>query len=319
MKARIAVILILIGLVGRVNATQNEMVIVDTLNCVYSLTNSVFYHTQSQEYYYYPNNNRLTASFGEHIGGPPGVSRGRAFATFYTQPVPDGYTIHSAELWAYCVSYGDNGNSMVWPHYFSTPYQVVIDHVQFDSWVPSIYGQPSLAYSFAVLQNLNSAGIGWIGTDVTHRYLNDIQNSRVYSQYRIRFNSSNTDVTWGVFDFDKVSYARSTQTWGPWLIITYHKKVSISDPTNIFQQELIRQVYPQPSRDILNIEFNKIDNSSIEFSLFDLKGRLIHSEKSLSRQNGIVQIPTRDYPSGIYFILINDGHRSQVKKITIVK
>jgi len=319
MKVRIALILILIGLTGLANATQNEMVIVDTLNCVYSLTNSVFYHTQSQEYFYYPNDNILTASFGEHIGGPPGVSRGRAFATFYTQPVPDGYTIHSAELWAYCVSYGDNGNSMVWPHYFSTPYQVVIDHVQFDSWVPSIYGQPSLAYSFAVLQNLNSAGIGWIGTDVTHRYLNDIQNSRVYSQYRIRFNSSNTDVTWGVFDFDEVSYARSTQTWGPWLIITYHKDVSLSDEVSPAVTNLDGRIYPSPAQRVINIEFEDKQSHPVHIRLYDLKGRLVHDYQDVNTQNDPTQLWLPDCPSGIYLLKVDSGGRSQIRKISIIK
>ena len=105
----------------------------------------------------------------------------------------------------------------------------------------------------------------------------------------------------------------------PNLIVTYHKSVSNSQDVEPMQNQLIKQVYPQPCRNNVTIEFMDKDNKPINLSLYDLRGRLVYSEKKLSKQNGIAKIQNLDYPSGIYFLKVKDGNRSQVKKITILK
>ena len=61
------------------------------------------------------------------------------------------------------------------------------------------------------------------------------------------------------------------------------------------------------------------ENKPINLSLYDLRGRLVHSEINVAKKNGIAKIPTLDYPSGIYFLKVKDGNKSEVRKITILK
>ena len=93
------------------------------------------------------------------------------------------------------------------------------DHLQFATIAPEAFDQIPLASNVAILQD--SEYIGWVGTDITSSYLDDIQQSRVYSQYRWHF-PPGYDVSGYAIDW--VEYSRGPVA-SPKLIITYHKTV----------------------------------------------------------------------------------------------
>lgn len=293
---------------------DDQFVLVDTVYVeLAGLTGTIFHNMLDNTYVYYPNETSLSIGYGRSPWGNPGVREFRSFLTFQTRPVPREFNIHSAVLSLFCWYYLDNSEDLIWPHYYSTPYPVQVDHIQYASITPEVFNLQPLSANVAVLQD--SAYIGWIGTDVTNSYIDDIQQLRTYSQYGLHF-PPYYDVTG--YAIDSVSYGRLD--WGtPKLIITYHKQVSNSDDVLPIYVELIKQVYPLPAREVLNIDFTDKDNNDTSLLLYDLRGRLVHSESRVIKLNGKAQVPISEYPSGIYFLKVTDRHRSQMKKITIVK
>jgi len=313
MKTRFIAHIIILFTVTICCASNDGFVIVDTVYADLPLTNTISYNMLDFTYGFNPNATALVVGYGRSPFGYPGIREFRSFLTFQTRPVPEGFNLHSAVLSTYCVWYIDNSKEFIWPHYYTTPYPVQVDHMQYASLAPGVFNRQPLAANVAVLQD--NAYIGWIGTDVTDRYINDIQQSRTYSQYRLRF-PPYYDVTG--YAIDRVSYGRGD--WAtPKLIITYHKQVSNSDDVLPIHAKLIKQVYPLPAREVLNIDFTDKDNNDTSLLIYDLRGRLVHSETRVTKLNGIAQVPISEYPSGIYYLKVTDRHRSQMKKITIVK
>ncbi|NPA36507.1 MAG: T9SS type A sorting domain-containing protein [Chlorobi bacterium] len=69
-------------------------------------------------------------------------------------------------------------------------------------------------------------------------------------------------------------------------------------------------VYPNPVKDILTI-YNK-ESVKITVSLFDVAG---NKTETISPTNSSVKIDMTKYTKGIYFIVINDGQTSEIRKI----
>ncbi|MDZ4121506.1 MAG: T9SS type A sorting domain-containing protein, partial [Candidatus Cloacimonadaceae bacterium] len=292
---------------------QDDRVIIDTLYAEYPLTNTIYYNMQTGVYRIFSNYTSLQISYGRSSWDDPGIQESRGFVTFTANPAPNGYYIQSAEIRAYCWWYVADSYSWTWPDYYATPYQVMLDHIEYDSFTPAVFGQTALESDIAVLQD--SAYIGWLGTDVTGSYLDDIQQSRVYSQYRIRF-PAGYDVSG--YDADLVSYSRGPNA-GPRLIVTYLKDVSNSDEVSPAITGLIKRMYPMPAHSVINIELDGKLNSTASVLVYDIKGRLVRVYRDLHIANDPLQLQLPDCPSGIYFIRVDNGTRSQVKKITLVR
>jgi len=318
MKRLLLMLLILFSMILRIYADGHESVLVDT---IYSepnpMTGNIIYNMESHDYYHYPNMTSLIIAYNMRFDLPVGIEESRSFVTFETRPVPNNYIISSVTLQLYCWYYWDNGIDLVWPHYSSEPYSVIIDHIQFDTIAPSVFDITPLTANVGVLQD--SAYIGWVSSPVTECYLDDIEQSREYSQFRLRFPPGHDIVG---YSSDFVYYENSPSSFcsfNPHLIVTYHKPVSNSQDVEPLQTQLIKLIYPQPSKNSVNIEFMDKENKPINLSLYDLRGRLVHSEINVAKKNGIAKIPTLDYPSGIYFLKVKADNKSEVRKITILK
>lgn len=314
MKAKVALVVIFLGMLRIVNAVQNEgLVLVDTLYAELSLTNSIFYNMQTDTYMYYPHYTSLEIRYGRSGYGDPGILEGRGVVTFLVSSIPIGYHIQSAVFQAYCEWYWNNSSEWVWPLYYSTPYQVLVDHIQFDAILPSVFGQNALSPNVAVLQD--SAYIGWVGTDVTSSYLDDLQQSRTYSQYRLHF-PPEYDVSG--YQVDLADYGRLD--WGtPKLVITYQKDVSNSDDVSPSVSGIIKRLYPMPVFGVMNIELDDKYRNSARLYLYDLRGRLIAAYDKSNFYNNLVQLQLPECPSGIYFLKVEAGQKSEIRRITIIR
>ncbi len=311
-------LLILFIIILQLYADRYESVLVDTIYCEpNSMTGDIIYNMEYNDYYYFPNEPSLNIAYDQNSFLGPGVTECRSFVTFETKPVPNNYLISNVILQLYCWYYWDNGIEYIWPHYYSTPYTVNIDHIQYETIAPSVFDIESLTSNVGVLQD--SAYVGWVSSLVSESYLDDIEQSREYSQFRLRFPPGHDIVG---YSSDYVYYENnpsSFSSFNPHLIVTYHKTVSNSQDVESIPNQLIKQVYPQPSKNNFNIEFMDKDNKPINLSLYDLRGRLVHSEINVAKKNGIAKIPVLDYPSGIYFLKVKADKKSEVRKITILK
>ncbi len=318
MKRFLLLVLILLGIIIQIHADRYESVLVDTIYCEpNSMTGDIIYNMEYDYYCHYPNEPSLIIAYGTRPDIGPGVTECRSFVTFETKPVPNDYIISSVMFRLKCGYYWDNDIEYVWPHYYSTPYSVIIDHIQYETLEPSVFDLEPLTSNVGVLQD--SAYVGWVSSPVTESYLDDVEQSREYSQFRLRFPPGHDIIGYST---DLVVYNHAPSSFGsfnPNLIVTYHKSVSNSQEVEPMQTQLIRQVYPQPSKNSVNIEFMDKDNKLINLSLYDLRGRLVHYKINVAKKNGIAKIPTLVYPSGIYFLKVKADNKSEVRKITILK
>ncbi|MEP7170703.1 MAG: T9SS type A sorting domain-containing protein, partial [Bacteroidota bacterium] len=77
-------------------------------------------------------------------------------------------------------------------------------------------------------------------------------------------------------------------------------------------------VYPNPSSGNFIVRFSKISELPLEFSLYDMPGKLIQSK--ILHQNisaNSEQIILNDLKQGIYFLEIKQGDKVAYSKVTI--
>ena len=85
-----------------------------------------------------------------------------------------------------------------------------------------------------------------------------------------------------------------------------------TDDTNIQDFKL----YPNPTLDVFNIEFNNIGNNETIIEVYDLRGRLIQKNNfSSTSPNFREELSISNFAAGVYFVSIQNGKDKVVKKI----
>jgi hypothetical protein len=77
---------------------------------------------------------------------------------------------------------------------------------------------------------------------------------------------------------------------------------------NLKDEEIITAIYPNPAKDILTI-----NGFPGKLTLMDLSGRVMNEVQ----HDTSTQLSVSNYPSGIYYIRLTSGEKSQVQKIVI--
>ena len=77
------------------------------------------------------------------------------------------------------------------------------------------------------------------------------------------------------------------------------------------------KVYPNPANNMLNIEFQSLDNPDIILEIFDALGRKIMA-REFHHVNGIVEsVDVSDMSRGIYYLRVRQDKRQATRKIII--
>lgn len=99
------------------------------------------------------------------------------------------------------------------------------------------------------------------------------------------------------------------------IFYTVSKKLTIWDPTASSDKfELADlKVYPNPAKDLLNIEFTSENTGKTKFDIFNLNGRLVKTLNLESTDNNY-QINIQDLASGAYILIINNEGGSNSHK-----
>lgn len=75
------------------------------------------------------------------------------------------------------------------------------------------------------------------------------------------------------------------------------------------------KVYPNPAFDLLNLEINDFDLNKLSISITDITGRKICLRSDfIKSEDGTVSLDISNFDSGIYFLQIGDGLRTQVSR-----
>lgn len=83
----------------------------------------------------------------------------------------------------------------------------------------------------------------------------------------------------------------------------------------VFGINLSMNVYPNPTVDFLTLNVDDFNNAELQYSLYDLNGKLLKNEALLSPET---QISMKSYPTGNYFLKVASNNR-EVKSFKIIK
>ncbi len=75
------------------------------------------------------------------------------------------------------------------------------------------------------------------------------------------------------------------------------------------------KVFPNPTQNRINVEFDFNENQNVGFYIVDLLGRRLSSRDNQNFQNDRVQIDLSDYTNGIYYLVFDIEGTKVVKKI----
>ena len=82
-------------------------------------------------------------------------------------------------------------------------------------------------------------------------------------------------------------------------------------------------IFPNPARDVLNIQFlrnENIINQIINIDVFNTLGKAVSVNYNLSSKEGVIIVPVTDIPAGLYFLDIQMNDKSVGKaKVIIIK
>ena len=92
--------------------------------------------------------------------------------------------------------------------------------------------------------------------------------------------------------------------------ITVH---DYSDVDELFGEANIN-IYPNPTSDLLNIDFAEYRSQVIHMQIVDMAGKTVLNTKIMSGQNSF---DLSDLPDGTYFVNLQNGKNSTVNKIVI--
>ncbi len=96
---------------------------------------------------------------------------------------------------------------------------------------------------------------------------------------------------------------RSIQTWSDIILINEDTSTGITKIETLNNLKL----YPNPVKDILNIEFNSTKNNQANIQIVSYTGKIISNENvNILMGNNSISIATSNLNSGIYFVRIND-------------
>lgn len=78
---------------------------------------------------------------------------------------------------------------------------------------------------------------------------------------------------------------------------------------------LMVSAYPNPTNDNLTLSIDKYDISDLSYQLYNIQGKLLHSEKIISNQTSIVM---STFAPATYFLKVTNGGE-EVKTLEIIK
>jgi len=111
----------------------------------------------------------------------------------------------------------------------------------------------------------------------------------------------------------KFLYNKSTQG------SIYVVDLALSGTSNVTSAETVHtlpaiHIYPNPTSNVINIDFGKNDKSVYKFLLYNMFGELLYSSESISGNNQVIDL--NNYSKGLYILSVLNGDSSQNYKIT---
>jgi len=132
-----------------------------------------------------------------------------------------------------------------------------------------------------------------------------------------QFANTHAQISWTLGDFQTTTYTNSDQN----LILTQgflQSKFDIADVINLEESTDIKiKVFPNPVKDILNIQIQSKENQSIRWELITQSGKIIETSQSFNNSKDS-QVNFSSFENGIYFIRTYTKDGSYIKVFKVV-
>lgn len=106
------------------------------------------------------------------------------------------------------------------------------------------------------------------------------------------------------------------------LIATPQFNIELDPDIMINTEDLFNQndisIFPNPANEIINIGFSKSLNEEISVRIFNVQGQLLQ-EKNAKNTQEVIQMNTKNYADGIYFVQVRTESQSLTKRVAIQK
>ncbi len=92
---------------------------------------------------------------------------------------------------------------------------------------------------------------------------------------------------------------------------------SITD--NVNMEEFQTSLFPNPARDIMNVQFELSTPADVQVQIFSMTGALVKSQQFSAEQSGSQnQVNISDLPVGLYMVKMQSGNAQTIKKLSKV-
>ena len=262
----------------------------------------------------------------------------RGYYTFSLDEIPydsAGFDLISAtfQLFQY-FSTGNNENGVypIWDIPGGDTNYCYLDHVDYGNsldvsdWTAGDIDSNQTLYPLYTIVT-TTPDTGFRNIDVTELVLDDINNFRDKSQFRIYFPiGTDYDQWWDGVGFSGIPYPLMYRR--PKLIIE-HQTLSIDDDNNQNSEPeyfYIENAYPNPFNSSITIEYQINKSDEYQLLVYDIKGRTINILRSKFHSHGLYKAQWigktqsgSDAPNGIYFIKLMGRDNNKIFKINLLK
>lgn len=78
-------------------------------------------------------------------------------------------------------------------------------------------------------------------------------------------------------------------------------------------------LFPNPTNGTFNVQFNSANYLTTDIQVFDIRGRIVYSEKFEPSNNFNCNIKLSDVQNGIYLVHVQNGNQKEIHKIVLIK
>ena len=259
---------------------------------------------------------------GESLLGSDPNSYCRAYVSFELPEIPSAYELDSAYVRLYqFISIGDGdiiGNHEPFPLFYGEELPCIMDHIDYGNyldvsdWTKGDPGDPgTLQTNIGCISD--SGDVGYRYLEITDYVLDDYENSRDKTQYRIRFE---VDTDWDYLT-DALGFSTSNSAvvnHRPLIFIYCTSNASICD--NIIPEVFNISLYPNPVKSELICKFSIVKKEEVEVSLFNIKGQKVRNvlNRFVKAGDNSLTIDMKCLNEGIYLLKVDVKNSNPVIK-----
>ncbi len=325
MRKIIILLLISLLLIGTIQLTADT--IIDSVYATLELDGDILFRQSIQDFLVFSNFYAMCAGdLGESLIASDPNSIFRSYISFYLPEIPDGYELDSAYVRLYQYSsVGDGdvyGNQEPFPLFYGQELPCIVDHINYgdmldvSDWTKGDTGdQGTLQSDIGCISDNGDVGYRYL--DLTQSVLDDYNNDRYQTQYRIRFE---VDTDWDSLT-DDLGFKTTTSTQinqHPIIYLYFKSIISIDDEVN---PEGKIMVYPNPFINSMTISFHARQGQVQEVEVYNVKGQIVRELGLRVSDIGFSAVWDgkdelgHDLSNGIYLIMVKSENVNIVKRV----